>query len=181
MIFKEKIFELNGKKIVLRSPRVNEAKEIRDTFVKIVKETRFLVYEPEEAMCSIKQEEKIIRDHNNSKDSMYIGAYVNGKFVGGCSFQKGSLIRKSHRIGVGICILQKYTGFGLGSLMFKNLIEQVKEAGYLMAELDVMGENKRARHLYKKFGFKECGKIRNGFKYKDGTFDDEIFMVKKIS
>ena len=107
MIFKERTFELSGKKVVLRSPKVSEAKEVRDTFVKIVQETRFLVYEPEEAMCSIKQEGKIIRDHNNSKGSMYIGAYVNGKFVGGCSFQKGSLKRKSHRIGVGICILQK--------------------------------------------------------------------------
>jgi len=49
--------------------------------------------------------------------------------------------------------------------------------GYEQAELGVYSDNDRARHMYKKMGFKEYGMNPRAFKLKDGTYRDEIIMA----
>ena len=39
-------------------------------------------------------------------------------------------------------------------------------------------DNPRARHLYEKLGFQEQGRTLRAFRLKDGTYRDEIQMVK---
>lgn len=41
-----------------------------------------------------------------------------------------------------------------------------------------MHDDDRARHMYKKMGFKEYGMNLRAFKLKDGTYRDEIIMAK---
>ncbi|MDO4483243.1 MAG: hypothetical protein Q4C54_02060 [Clostridia bacterium] len=40
--------------------------------------------------------------------------------------------------------------------------------------------NDRAISLYKSFGFVETGRILKANKYDDGTYSDDIFMMKKL-
>ncbi len=183
MIFKEKTFELNGRKIVLRSPKIKEAKDILKTHKIITGETKFLTRYPDEIIYTIKDEEKFVRKHNNSKDSMYIAVFVNGKLAGGCEFNviRSNARRFKHIAIIGIGILQKYSGFGLGTLMLQNLIEQIEQCGFEQVILEVAGENKRAQHLYKKFGFKEHGRLKKATKFDDGTIDDVIYMFKELN
>ncbi len=183
MIFKEKTFELKGKKVVLRSPMIKDAKEIIKKFKIITGETRFLNRYPDEYKITIKEKREIIRKYNNSNDSMQILAFVNGKYAGNCIFGavKKNARKKSHIAFIGIGLLQKFSGFGLGTLMLQNIIEQVKQNGFEQITLTVASDNNRARHLYKKLGFKEFGRMPNGFKYDDGTYGDEILMIKKLS
>ena len=49
--------------------------------------------------------------------------------------------------------------------------------GCEQAELGVYSDNDRARHMYKKMGFKEYGMNPRAFKLKDGTYRDEIIMA----
>ena len=88
--------------------------------------------------------------------------------------------RAKHRAGIGIALFQKYTNFGLGKLMLNFLLDQIKEQGYEQAELTVVAGNDRAYHVYQKSGFKECGRIPNANKYDDGTYSDDILMVKVL-
>ena len=45
-------------------------------------------------------------------------------------------------------------------------------------KLGVYSDYDRARHMYKKMGFKEYGMNPRAFKLKDGTYRDEIIMAK---
>ena len=51
--------------------------------------------------------------------------------------------------------------------------------GYAV-ELIMVAENERAGALYRKCGFTECGRQYRGMKFDDGTYHDEILMVKML-
>lgn len=127
------------------------------------------------------QEEQFIKMHNESKDSPLMLAFVDGEYAGNCSFESKSASRRTcHRVGIGIALYQKYTGFGLGRVMLNSLIGEIKRNGFTQAELTVISDNKIARHLYETLGFKECGRISNANKYDDGTYSDDILMVLQL-
>ena len=63
-------------------------------------------------------------------------------------------------------------------MMMERMLEIVKELGFEQAELIVIGGNDRAYHLYESLGFKETGRVPNANKYDDGTYADDIHMVK---
>ena len=178
MILAEEKHILDGKEIVLRSARSDEAQMVIDHLITVTGETRFLMCESDEIKYTLKEEEQFINGHNEAKDALFILAFVDGEFAGSCSFEgmAGSR-RKSHRAGMGIALFQKYTGFGLGRLMLKRLLTEIKNLGFQQAELTVVGGNRRAYHLYESMGFKECGRIPNANKYDDGTYGEDILMV----
>lgn len=64
--------------------------------------------------------------------------------------------------------------------MLNVLLREIKKNGFSQAELIVVDENKRARHLYESLGFTECGRILNANRYDDGTYSDDILMVLQL-
>lgn len=181
MRFDEKEFLIGEKKIVLRSANTDEAQLLVDYLKTVCGETRFLLCDPDEITYTAESEEEFIKAKNSSDDSMLMLAFVDGEYAGNCSFQPaGTRRRAKHRADIGIALYLKYTGFGLGRLMLEQLLEKIKEMGYEQAELTVVGGNDRAYHLYESLGFKECGRIPNANKYQDGTYADDIHMVKEM-
>ena len=73
---------------------------------------------------------------------------------------------------------KKAWGLGLGKLLMEKALEQAKENGFTQVELGVFADNDRARYLYRKLGFTEMGCIPKAFCLKDGTYRDEVQMVK---
>ena len=180
MIFKDEPLELNGKKILLRSPNAteDEAQMLIDYLKTVSGETDFLLCYPDELKFTTEGELEFINSMNESKEKMLILAFVDGAYAGNCSFHKvGTGRRSAHRADLGIALFQKYTGIGLGRLMLERMLEKIKEQGYEQAELTVVGGNDRAYHLYESLGFKECGRIPNANKYDDGSYRDDIHMV----
>lgn len=178
MILPEEKYILDGKKIVLRSARLDEAQMLIDYLQTVTSETRFLMFEPDEIKYTRKEEEQFISRHNEAKDALLILAFVDGEYAGNCSFESKTGSRRiSHRAEMGIALFQKYTGFGLGRLMLKRLLTEIKDLEFQQAELTVVGGNNKAYHLYESLGFKECGRIPNANKYDDGTYDEDILMV----
>ena len=54
------------------------------------------------------------------------------------------------------------------------------EKGFEQIELEVVEGNERALHLYKKLGFEVYGTFPKNMKYKDGTYADAYWMMKKL-
>jgi ribosomal protein S18 acetylase RimI-like enzyme len=65
---------------------------------------------------------------------------------------------------------------GLGTELTKAFVEVAKEHGFEILRLSVFATNKRAFHVYKKCGYKECGKLSHDIKFLDGTYTDRILM-----
>ena len=83
-----------------------------------------------------------------------------------------------HRASLGIAVRKDYWNLGLGRELLQRAIIHAGENGFLQIELGVYENNLAARHLYEKEGFTEMGRIPRAFRLKNGTFIDEIQMVR---
>ena len=178
MIYEERKLTLGEHEVILRSPTLDDAEILQSYIQKVTGETRFLLCEPDEIGITLEEELEFIEKHNSSEKGMIISAFVDGEFAGNCSFDGINVSRRNkHRADIGIALYQKFTGLGLGKLMMNALLEEIKSQGYEQAELTMISNNDRARHLYESFGFVECGRTPNANKYDDGTYSDDIRMV----
>ena len=82
MIFEEKEYVIDDKKVILRSAKPSDA-ETMITYLKTVcGETRFLMYESDEIQYTLPEEIEFINSHNESKEAMLILAFVDGNYAG---------------------------------------------------------------------------------------------------
>ena len=78
---------------------------------------------------------------------------------------------------IGPCVL----GFvSQTDFLMQMAVDQTRANGFEQLELGVYSDNARAIHLYEKFGFERYGIQPRAFKLKDGTYRDEIIMVKML-
>lgn len=181
MFIDEEIMQLNGREVLLRNARPEDAQTLIDFLRVACSETRYLMREPEEVNLTIEQEINFIEEHNRSEQNLLILVYVDGEYAGNCSFEaKTSSKRCMHRVDMGIALYQKYIGNGLGYILINRLIKMAKNCGFEQIELNVVEGNERAINLYKKVGFVEYGRFPNANKYKDGTYSDTIWMMKYL-
>lgn len=170
----------NGKKILLRNAEQEDAQMLINYLRTTCGETRFLVKEPEEINLTVQQEEKFIKDSIESATDLMLLAFMDGVYIGNCSFAGMESSRYRHRATMGIALYQKYTGMGIGRAMITKLLQIARERGYEQMELEVVKDNKRAVHLYESLGFQIYGIFPDNMKYKDGSYADVYWMMKKL-
>ena len=105
----------------------------------------------------------------------YLVARVDGKVVGGASIHPHT-DKRAHVADFGIYIRESFRNVGLGTASTKELIETAKKQGLEILQLSVYATNKRAFHVYKKCGYKECGRLARDVRFLDGTYTDRILM-----
>jgi putative acetyltransferase len=166
--------------IVIRTPKKGDMQEAWKFYNRVIKETNFLsAYRP----VSKKNEEKWLKttlDDMEKKKSIHLFAESDGKIVGSCSISKKLTDRSEHVGTFGICLLQEYTGCGLGTKITQLVLDAAKK--YLkikIAELSVYSNNIIAQKLYKKIGFVYAGKIPRSIK-QGRKFVDNIIMYKVL-
>lgn len=183
MIFEEKkIILKNGQTAILKTPEIEDAQQLLYCIRTASDETPFLSRTAEDwEKTTIESEAKWIQKNRESENDYVITCYIDGVAVGSCEisfFGKGKL---GHRAGLGISILKKYWNLGIGSAMFKELMQLAAEhEGTEIVELEFVEGNDRARALYEKFGFKIMATKPNAFKLKDGTYQNVCYMQKYL-
>lgn len=180
MLIKEEKVMVRGKEILFRNATENDAQLLLEYLKITCGETRYLVKEPEEITLTLEQEKAFINRNNESDTNMLMLAFMDGELVGNCSLMGNSSMRYQHRAGIGIALYQKYTGMGIGRAMIEKLISVARDNGVEQLELEVVADNERAIALYEKMGFEICGTLPNSMKYKDGTYADGHWMMKRI-
>lgn len=123
---------------------------------------------------------KFIQFQNESKHNLLLLAFLDGEYIGNCCLNGNSAARFAHRATLGIALYQKYTNQGIGTQMMKTLIEIARELNYEQIELEVVADNIKAIGLYKKLGFEIYGTFPNNMKYKDGSYAEAYWMMKKL-
>ena len=183
MIFKEKTITLkNGKTAILKTPEINDAEKMLSYIKTACGETDFLLRYPEEwDGVSLESEEKWISGLRSSKTALAIACYIDGKVVGNCEINFCTVKKMSHRASVHIAIHKDCWSLGIGSAMFRELIDAARaHTGTEIVELDFLEGNDRARALYEKFGFRVVSERPNAFKLKDGRYISEFYMQKYL-
>lgn len=182
MEIEPRIYNLDGHELVFRSAVKSDAATLLPYLKRVCGETRFLLREAAECEdLTIEQEEAFIIKHAENERACLILAELDGEYIGNASFDiAGSSRRNRHRADIGIALYLDYTGKGIGKKLFALILELIEECGFESAELTVVSGNTRAIQMYKSFGFVETGRIPNANKYDDGTYSDDIFMVKTI-
>jgi RimJ/RimL family protein N-acetyltransferase len=108
-------------------------------------------------------------------------AELDGRIVGSADVSQRTpdVPVQSHVGALGIAILEKARGVGLGKMMIEELLQLSKQAGLKVVILDMFATNTGARQLYEKVGFVEVGRIPKGIK-RDGKYIDLIRFAIEI-
>lgn len=180
MIMEEAKYDLRGHELILRNATEDEAQILIDYLKITAVETPFLIKELEEITLTLEQEREFIRMNNESEHSELIMGFLDGEYIGNCSIMGNSRMRYAHRAAVGIALYLKYTNMGIGTIMFEKMIEIGRKKGLEQLELEVVASNQAGISLYQKMGFERFGTFPNNMKYKDGTYVDCYWMMKKL-
>ena len=170
----------SGEVLTVRSLCADDAEALSAFRNATYSETYFMARYPEEC-ASLEAVQKGLAGSESSALNFEVGAFAGEKLVG--EFGVAQLrphIKYRHRAGMGISVLKDYWGCGLGSYLMQLAIDQTRANGFEQLELGVYSDNARAIHLYEKVGFERYGIQPRAFKLKDGTYRDEIIMVKML-
>lgn len=171
----------SGEVLTVRSLCADDAEALSAFRLATYRETHFRARYPEECEPSLEVMKKGLSGCEASALNLEVGAFAGEKLVGEFGVaQVRPHIKYRHRAGMGISVLKDYWGCGLGSYLMQLAIDQTRTNGFEQLELGVYSDNTRAIHLYEKFGFERCGTMPHAFKLKDGTYRDEIMMVKML-
>jgi RimJ/RimL family protein N-acetyltransferase len=173
--------EKRGKmiEIVIRAPKRSDVREVWSFYNRVIRETPFLSRITPVPLSEEKKWLAGVLNKMKKKKAVQLLAEHDGKIVGSCSVEKGSEAA-AHTGTYGICVLQRYTGCGLGTKMTEHVIALAKkEMKTEVLRLNVYHRNKIAQGLYKKMGFRYVGKIPNGRK-RGRVYMDDIIMYKVL-
>ena len=105
--------------------------------------------------------------------------YENNKIATGMCKLVPQQYRNSHIVYLGgVAIHPNFGGKGEGFKMIKEIIEYIKQAGFLRIELSVASINGKAIRLYEKVGFTKEGVLKK-FTYlkSEDKYLDEVMMA----
>lgn len=170
----------SGKALLVRSVTAADA-EVHIKFKCMTSgETHFMARYPEECVYSPETAASLAACEESPFD-FEVGVFDGEEQVGGVGVaQVRPHIKYRHRAVMGISVRKEYWGCGLGSYLMQLAIDQTRSNGFEQLELGVYSDNARATHLYEKVGFERYGIQPRAFKLKDGTYRDEIIMVKML-
>ena len=171
------IFLRNNQHVTIRPAFSSEANEVADFFKTVTEETEFLSKQADEA-SSPGEIWRFLRVLERSKNSLFIVAESNGKVIGMGQVVFRNKKKSRHRATVSVAIKKEIWGMGLGTALMQGMTAFSEKNGAKQLELTVMSENKRAISLYERQGFIAVGRMPNAYLMKDGSFCDEISMVK---
>ena len=81
--------------------------------------------------------------------------------------------RCAHICNASYAVKRKARGLHIGELLVRDSLVKGKKKGFGILQFNaVVAANIHARHLYERLGFIQLGTIEDGFRLKDGTFED---------
>lgn len=163
-----------------RHVKLADAASILELMHQCYAQTPYLSLEPDEFQATLMDEEVyLIKNFLTNAHNKLIVVEHQGRIIAQASLHRNSTARKSsHYAVLGIIVDQEFKNQGIGSNLMKHILhEGFHLLNYEFITLSVCAKNDVAIHLYQTFGFECYGCLKNGFKYKDGSYDDNLLMV----
>lgn len=109
------------------------------------------------------------------KEQTHCGVYENEKeeIVGMYILHPNNVGRCGHICNASYAVSSSWRGQRIGEALVKDCLLQAKHCGFSILQFNaVVAANIRARRLYRKLGFIPLGTIPEGFRMKDGHYED---------
>jgi RimJ/RimL family protein N-acetyltransferase len=151
----------DGRTILIRRPRMADAKKIKDYFNSLVDEDAPIAVNEK---ITLKEErsklDEILKNIRMGKSHVLI-AELNKKIVSTFSLTK-ERGRMSHVAGIGMGVDKDYRRLGIASIMMNRILEiGKKDKSIKVIYLETYEFNHNAQKLCRKFGFKKVAKLKN--------------------
>lgn len=105
----------------------------------------------------------------------------NGEIVGLYILHPNNVGRCGHICNASYAVKDGMRGRHIGEALVRDCLARAKEAGFRVLQFNaVVKTNYAARHLYEKLGFTPLGVIPEGFRMKDGSYEDIIPHYKAL-
>lgn len=171
--------KINPKKVIIREPKLSDAKSLVSLVNSLIKEKAFISLQRKVDEKQEKEYLKSILLKIKNKSAVYFYLDYNGEVVGSCGITSAGT-SFDHIGDIGIIVHPKAQKLGLGKKLFERVLKEgTKKLKLKIVRLDVFSKNVRAIKFYKKFEFKKIGTIKGGADY-FGKFIDDDIMVKYI-
>ncbi len=106
-------------------------------------------------------------------------ADIDGKIIANGDVTRGKY-KDTHRHGhLGLTMISKYRGQGIGRRMIETLVRESRRAGLRTLDAEFLAENKAARRAYEKAGFRQAGTIPHKV-FRGGKYFDGLIMAREI-
>ena len=100
-------------------------------------------------------------------------AEEDGKIYGLYILHPNNVGRCGHICNASYAVASCARGKHIGNQLVKDCMEQAKKIGFKILQFNAVVEtNIHARHLYERLGFHQLGVIPNGFRMKDGRYEN---------
>ena len=170
----------SGIEAILRSPDTSDAPSELSFFTSVLAETDFLALSAGEKSLSVEEEEAFISSFAASPSSFMISCLISGEIAGNVSVTGMSNRKAGHRAELGIAVRSSCQSVGVGTALLETALDTASSIGFRQVELGVCSGNDRAIRLYRRHGFSEAGRIPEAFALPDGSFQDEIIMIRRL-
>lgn len=175
-MFPKRVRLKSGEQLIIREAQKKDASALIGYVRSVVSETDFLTRGAGEFNKTNKEEEKIIEEHANASNSIFLIAELNGKIVGILNASGSDRPRLKHIVDFGVTVRKEHWGKSIGTRLMQSMIDWAKISGVIRKiNLKVQTNNKTAIKLYKKFYFKKEGRMTRD-SYINGKFYDDYCM-----
>lgn len=182
MRYGPKQITIDGRALTLRSPGGADGAAMLDYFRTISGETEYMSSYLDEITYTAEDEAKLMEERLASPDVVMIAAFVGDRVEGAVTLAAvGPKSKMRHRTNLGIALRQEVCGMGLGRFLMEEAEHYAREMRFDQIELGVFSDNARALRLYKTMGYAVYGTIPRAFRLRDGSYRDEILMVKTLT
>lgn len=97
----------------------------------------------------------------------------NGVIVGLYTLHPNNIGRCGHICNASYVVSTEWRGRHIGEQLVKDSLLNAKRLGFSLIQFNaVIESNVHARHLYERLGFIQLGTIPNGFRMKDGHYEN---------
>src|SRR5690349_12558194 len=121
----QKELKLNNKRIILRQPKIEDAKEFVDYIQQLIDEDTYISSKPQTEEDERGYISSMIKKISRNKEIHLVAFYEEKKIGAVDIFNLG--IRKEHSGELQIHILKEYRGIGLGRILLTEALKLAKE------------------------------------------------------
>lgn len=166
----------DGRRILVRMAQRSDAPLLHDGFRSVVDEGLWLPTFSTNA--NISDWIHWIDKTNHCREILLVG-FLDEEYAGHITLQPEEWNASQHVAKLGIIVRKECRNVGVGRALMKVGEAIGVENGYFKIILSTFADNKVARDLYRKLGYRVVGFRRNHFRMPKG-FIDEVLMEKEL-